>query len=110
MPEYRVRPGRNFGPGRIYTEGDIITLTEYEAGGFLDILEKIDDTDDIIPTKTLSEVQQALGGILGDELTLQLTEAGFNTLESLRAAETGQLLSVNRIGPATVTKIKEALQ
>lgn len=108
MPEYRVRPGRVFGPGRVHKAGDTVVLTEYEAGGFLDILEKIDGTENVVPPVFLSEVQEKLGDKLGDLATL-LTDAGFGTVNSLLVAEKGQLLSISGIGPAAYAKIREVL-
>lgn len=50
MPKYRVKPGYRHGVGKAYGPGDIVELTEYEAGGFLDKLELVgigspDDSD-----------------------------------------------------------------
>jgi len=43
MPTYRVRPGVTFGSYGEKKPGDLVTLTEYEAGGFLDKLECVPD-------------------------------------------------------------------
>ena len=39
---YRVRPGRRFGFGKKYGPGDTVELTEYEASGFLDMLQRVE--------------------------------------------------------------------
>ena len=45
MPKYRVRTGRRWGPGRKYGPGDIVDLTEFQASGFLDLLEPVEEND-----------------------------------------------------------------
>ncbi len=39
--QYRVRPGFRFGTFDEHGPGDVVELTEYEAGGFLDKLEEV---------------------------------------------------------------------
>lgn len=42
MPEYRVREGKRHGGFGQYGPGDVVTLTEVEAAGFLDKLERVE--------------------------------------------------------------------
>lgn len=44
MPNYRVRTGKTFGPGGRFPAGTILELTEAEAKGFEDKLERAADT------------------------------------------------------------------
>ncbi len=44
MPNYRVKTGKTFGPGGRYPAGTILELTEAEAKGFEDKLERAADT------------------------------------------------------------------
>jgi hypothetical protein len=53
MPIYRVRPGVTFGPAGCIPAGQTVTLTEYEAGGFLDKLELV--SEDLVSTSSTSE-------------------------------------------------------
>jgi hypothetical protein len=43
MPQYKVKPGYTFGWRDDYQPGDVVELTEAEAGGFLDKLELVED-------------------------------------------------------------------
>ena len=43
MPEYRVREGKRHGAFGQYGPGDVVTLTEVEASGFLDKLERVEE-------------------------------------------------------------------
>lgn len=65
MAQYRVRPGFYFGGIIEYGPGTIIELTDAEAQGFLDKLERLPDTPADAPTAT--------GDAPADE---QLSEAG----------------------------------
>lgn len=60
MPTYRVRPGVTFGSYGEKKPGDLVTLTEYEAGGFLDKLECVPDapTQPEEPTIPTPEIAQ----------------------------------------------------
>ena len=40
--QYRVKPGKRHGIGKKYGPGDIVTLTDAEAAGFLDKLELVE--------------------------------------------------------------------
>jgi hypothetical protein len=40
---YRVKPGYTFGPASIMGPGELVELTEYEANGFLDKLELVQE-------------------------------------------------------------------
>ncbi len=43
VKRYRVKPGHKFGVGKKHQAGDIVRLTEYEAQGFLDKLDLVED-------------------------------------------------------------------
>jgi isopentenyl diphosphate isomerase/L-lactate dehydrogenase-like FMN-dependent dehydrogenase len=43
MPEYRVREGKRHGAFGQHGPGDVVVLTEVEASGFLDKLERVEE-------------------------------------------------------------------
>lgn len=49
MPTYRVRPGFIHGAFDQYPAGAVLELTETEAGGFLDKLERLPDAPPLGP-------------------------------------------------------------
>lgn len=65
MPKYRVRPGFRHGIGKKYGPGDILTLTEQDAIGFLDKLERVEEPKKEVPPVPLFVQEKA------DEPTLQ---------------------------------------
>lgn len=58
MPQYRVRPGFRHGVGKKYGPGDILTLTEAEAVGFLDKLELVAEKAKVAPVEVVDVEQE----------------------------------------------------
>lgn len=93
---YVVRPDRRFGFGKKYGPGDTVELTEYEASGFLDLLELVvqspePDKIQLLPAKIIEALH--LAGIKPEQTAALLDE---------------DLLVVGGIGPAALKIIREA--
>ena len=58
------------------------------------------------PTET--EPGSAFGAMLNDSIMGAVFDAGYNTLDKLRAASDEDLLAIDGIGPATLDKIRSA--
>lgn len=59
MAQYRVRPGFYFGGIIEYGPGTVIELTDAEAQGFLDKLERLPDAPTDAPADTSAETSDA---------------------------------------------------
>lgn len=66
MPQYRVRPGFYFGGIIEYGPGTIIELTDAEAQGFLDKLERLPDAPTDAPTDALADAPKDTSAEVSD--------------------------------------------
>lgn len=79
MPKYRVKTGKSFGPGGRYPAGTILELTEAEARGVEDKLERVEDTAlpgstrEIVPDEPI-QFRNDLGVEVPPDLKLMLDE------------------------------------
>lgn len=58
MPKFRVREGMTHGKGGVYGPGTVLEYSDYEAAGFLDKLELIEDA----PAVVAAEVESVNAG------------------------------------------------
>ncbi len=71
MPDYKVKPGKSFGPGGCYPAGTILELTKVEAEGFLDKLERVTTVTPVPqPQPAPVGLQNELGAHVPDELKI----------------------------------------
>ena len=77
-----------------YGPGDLLELSEAEAAGFLDKLEKV------------KEPAGVTWGDLDKQVVDRLVAAGYSSLMSSSITD-DELLAVDGIGPATLRKIRE---
>jgi hypothetical protein len=94
MPQYRVRPGFRHGVGKKYGPGDILTLAEQDAIGFLDKLERVEEPKKEVPPVPLVVQEKA------SEPTLQFWQEPAGTLTNTAAVTLGTV-PVAPISPPT---------
>ena len=68
MATYRVRSGVTFGAFGQFGPGDLVVLTETEAGGFLDKLEKVEAP---LPTPTGDALSGVKGGVQDETIEVE---------------------------------------
>lgn len=71
MTKYRVKAGKSFGPGGRYPAGTVLELTEAEAQGFKDKLERVADS---APVGLINEIKPDEPVGLKNELGAEVPE------------------------------------
>jgi hypothetical protein len=106
MPQYRVRPGFHHGVGKKYGPSDILTLTEQDAIGFLDKLERVEETAPVPADKRAGESDSAVAS----EPTLQFWQEPAGSLTgtmvvTIAASPTTTGTLTNATVPVTLTTV-----
>lgn len=118
MPQYRVRPGVRHGARGQYGPGDVVELTEREASGFMDKLERVGSGSSVpVPAVPVVE-EEAPSQVIGvdfssvdgisDEIQQALYDAGFLTWDDVLMAGAVKVKdAVSGVGLARARKLVE---
>lgn len=123
MPQYRVKPGKRHGMGKRYGPGDVVELTEQEAAGFLDKLERVVDDAPPAPEQDDAPLEaedkeieivvadfSSVDGI-SDEIQQALYDAGYLTWDDVLMAGAVKVKDdVSGVGLARARKLFERAQ
>lgn len=109
MAEYRVKAGMRFGAQNQYGPGDKVELSVGEAAGFLDKLERVSTPS----TSSGSETDDGLSQITPwnglDAKIVTMLEAAGVTEEMVPTMTDEEILGIDGVGEASLTKIRSAL-
>ena len=111
MALYRVKNGHRHGACKQYGPGSLVELSDSEAAGFLDKLEKVEESPAPQPKVKAYSVIDSTGVTWGDldpAVIDRLVSAGYGPFTALAASDE-ELLAVDGIGPATLRKVRKAL-
>lgn len=97
MPQYRVRAGKQHGSQKQYRSGDIVELTEQEAAGFLDKLERVEET---LPVSEPDIVQEYREEIASEPSVFHFWQDNADQV-TLTTGTTGTVMSADT--PVTLT-------
>tara|TARA_R110000868_G_scaffold117128_3_gene311396 strand:+ start:1351 stop:1770 length:420 start_codon:yes stop_codon:yes gene_type:complete len=75
MPEYRVREGKRHGGFGQHGPGDVVTLTEVEASGFLDKLERVETTKPVPTFDPVEHREEIASEVTPDTITVIVEDA-----------------------------------
>lgn len=105
MPKYVVKPKVRFGFDERYGPGDIVELTEFEAGGFLDKLKLVKDApkpaqDTFLEEQPTSEIPKSepepepeafdISGLSVDAVLSAVAAGAISTRDALDAEQNGK--------------------
>ena len=75
MPEYRVREGKRHGGFGQHGPGGVVTLTEVEASGFLDKLERVETTKPVPTFDPVEHREEIASEVTPDTITVIVEDA-----------------------------------
>lgn len=110
MSLYRVRPGFSFGAFNQFGPGDLVELTEFEAGGFMDKLEPAP----VVATPTADDALPPVWLDFGDlskhmNMIRLLIANGYDTPAAVQMAGDAELLAIKGIGPKALGALRSVL-
>lgn len=117
MATWRVRPGFTFGAFNQFGPGDLVELSAFEAGGFLDKLEPASPAEPLIATGSVVVGGEALPadwldfGDLSKHMNVVrlLVANGYDTPASVQMASDDELLAIKGIGPRALGALRAVL-
>lgn len=120
MATWRVRPGFTFGAFNQFGPGDLVELSEFEAGGFRDKLEPADSSPPPAEPTTISGSAVVGGELPADWLDFGdlskhmnvvrlLVANGYDTPASVQMASDEELIAIKGIGPKALGALRAVL-
>ena len=118
---WRVRHGFTFGAFNQFGPGDLVELSEFEAGGFLDKLELADGSPSPAEPVTISGSAVVGGDALppiwldfGDlskhmNMVRLLIANGYDTPAAVQVASDAELIAIKGIGPKALGALRAVL-